>query len=336
VTYLANGREKKIFESLKKWSTSVEQVGGGRWKLALANGKSFALSAEVEDQWLTLDAPVSDRVTREAMWDLLRLNTTLEGPSKFLLLPDNRSVHLRAELLLEDDQSEDRFDDESDYVSERLHHACTGMKAAFQRFHGKPTYSIEQGVSDESRLEELRRRCDNAGWPFTERSEGKLAVELDTPEGFYQALVEQQDAGARVSIEITRCASLGETSRQALSALLLKCGALVRLARPSIEETDNSVAARFEVSFGGMPTAIEVRSALSSLSVACAICGREARVLGDPSIAKQYLAIGAAPGARHHPNADVAQSRKDESLMGDSVGAKCLAFAKRSIPLLRR
>jgi hypothetical protein len=334
--YLTNGRETKIAEALKTCSASVEWAGSGRWNLALANGKSFTLSARIDDGWLMLDAPVRDRVTRDEMWDLVRLNATLQGLSKFVLMPDNRSIHLRAELPLMEDLCEDDYDYEVDSVAERLQEACAGLKAAFGRLGSEPIRLADSGRADETRLQELKRLCADAGWPFTERSEGMLAVELDTPEGFYQALVEQQHAGARVSTEITRCASLGETSRQALSALLLKCGALVRLARPSIEETDNSVAARFEVSFGGMPTAIEVRSALSSLSVACAICSREARVLGDPSIAKQYLAIGAAPGARHHPNADLAQSRKDGSLMGDSVGAKCLAFAKRSIPLLRR
>ena len=116
-------------------------------------------------------------------------------------------------------------------------------------------------------------------------------IELDVRRGFYQAAVEQRPAGAEISVEIASSDALTETSRQALSLLLLGTGALVKLARPSIVQAGEQISIRFEVNFISTPTAAELAHAFSSLSVACAISGQEARVLQDEAIARDYLAI---------------------------------------------
>jgi hypothetical protein len=307
VTYAAKTRENQIVISLGSCAASVKQAGSGHWEFALANGKPLGVSARLFEGWLLLDAPLPDGIGLGRWWDLLRLNATLQGLSKFVLRPAARSpqhVHLRADIPLAGDE-----DFEGDCQSElqgilttRLVEACSGLKGAFQSFRGEksseqpaltPNVNLEDPANN--RVEELRCLCGDAEWPFIERSAGKLMIDLDVQSGFYQAVVQHRAEGAHVSVEIARSEALAETSRQALSMLLLGTGALVRLACPSIEETEDQIVSRFEVRFTTMPTAVELRHAFASLSVACALSGREAQAIQDEVIARHYLALG-APG----------------------------------------
>lgn len=330
MTYAAKTRENQIAIALARCAAPVKQAGGGHWEFALANGKPLGVSARLFEDWLLLDAPLTDGIARGGWWNLLRLNAALEGLSKFVLMPGARSplscptnfslsttsdcgiqrqtevcrttqnVHLRADIPLPgDDDSESDCESEFDGVlTTRLLETCAGLKAAYRSFRGEkmsehpmPVSSVNPEDPGKSQVDELRRLCGDAGWPFIERSGGKLMVDLDVRSGFYQAAVEQRDEGAEVAVEIVRSEALGETSRQALSLLLLGTGALVRLARPSIEEKENQIAVRFEVRFTTTPTAVELAHAFASLSVACAMSGREARALQNEVIARDYLAM---------------------------------------------
>ena len=303
MTQAADNRENRIFESLRKCAPSAQRLGGGRWSFALVNGKSLGVNARAIEEWLLLEASLTDRIDPAQLWDLLRLNGTLEGPGKFALMPDNRSLRLLADIPLPGDEYVgDEPEGECDeHFTQRLLEACAAMKAAFRRFRGRKESdqpgsisSSDAGRQSEIGAVELRDRCADAGWPFIERAAGKLAFDLEAHGGFYQATVEPHGRGARVWVELARWEALGDSSRQALGALLLKTGARVKLARPSIEEGEALIAARLEVDFIGAPTPGELRHALSSLSVACMLCARETRVIQDEAIAREYLAIGVA------------------------------------------
>lgn len=312
MSYLAKTRETQIAAALGQCTASVKRTGSGQWEFELANGKPLGVSARLFEDWLLLEAPMTGRITRDGWWDLLRLNASLPGLSKFVLTPDcGRSrqtevcrtppyVHLRADIPLPDDgESESNCGSGIDGVlTTRLLETCAGLKGAFRSFRGEktsdheaPTSPVNSEGRGEQRFDELRRLCSDTAWPFIERSGGKLMIDLDVRSGFYQAAVEQRDAGTEVAVEIVRSEAFSETSRQALSLLLLGTGALVKFARPAVEETEDQIAARFEVKFTTTPTAIELAHALSSLSVACAVSGREARALQDEGIARNYLAV---------------------------------------------
>ncbi len=299
MTYAAKTRENQIAIALARCAAPVKQAGGGRWEFALANGKPLGVSARLFEDWLLLDAPLTDGISRGGWWNLLRLNAALHGLSKFVLMPGARSVHLRADLPLpgDDDSERDCESGLDSVLTTRLLETCACLKAAYRSFRGEksehamPASSVNPEGPGKNQVEELRRLCGDAGWPFIERSAGKLMVDLDVRSGFYQAAVEQRDEGAEVAVEIVRSEALGETSRQALSLLLLGTGALVRMARPSMEEKENQIAMRFEVRFTTTPTAVELAHAFASLSVACAMSGREARAIQDEVIARDYLAM---------------------------------------------
>jgi hypothetical protein len=257
----------------------VKQAGSGHWEFALANGKPLGVSARLFEGWLLLDAPLPDRIGRGGWWDLLRLNATLQGLSKFVLRPAARSpqyVHLRADISLAGDEDfegdcESEFDD---LLTTRLLDACAGLKEAFGSFRGEksneqPALTSIANLEGQANkgVEKLRRLCGDTGWSFIERSAGRLMIDLDVQHGFYQAVAEHRAEGAHVSVEITRAEAFSETNRQALSMLLLGTGALVKLARPSIEESENQIVGRFEVRFTKMPTAVELAHAFAALSV---------------------------------------------------------------------
>ncbi|MFY9556917.1 MAG: hypothetical protein WAV20_17225 [Blastocatellia bacterium] len=309
MTYSNNKRDHLIFESLKLCAPSTEQLGYGRWSFELVNGKSFVATARAAEQWLLLDVPVTDRIGRGEVWDLLRMNAALYGLSKVVLMPDNRSVHVRADLPLPADEDADRESERDGELTTRLREACAGLKVALSSFGSakkqpKALGTVQSAPEAGNRGETLRRAVAETGWRFNERSSGMLIVDLDTRAGFYQATVEHRSAGAaaHVSVEVARFETLGEIPRQALGALLLKTGGLLRLARPAVEQHETSVTARFEVSFGPQPTAVELTHALSALSIACTLCGREARAIQGEAVAREYMSIAAVERveAREH------------------------------------
>lgn len=304
--YAANQQEKWIAMSLEKCAASINQTGRGRWELELVNGKSVSATAMLLGEWLTIDAPVSDRSERADLWRLLTLNASLVGLSKFVLMPDQRSVHVRCDMSLGEEDDEFEADTANDSAT-RVHDECAGMKGALSRLHDeKPSGRVKSkpgsDCDEAGKSEHLRRVCGDAGWKFTERSAGKFVVDLETQCGFFQAVVEQRSVGAHVSAEVARWNALAESSRHALAMLLLRAGALVRMARPAIEEDETQIGARFEVGFSEQPRAFELAHALSALSVACSLCGREARAVQDEIIAREYLTIGSHISQRAEPS----------------------------------
>jgi len=64
VTYAAKTRENQIAMALGRCAASVKQAGSGHWEFALANGKPLGVSARLFEEWLLLDAPMTDRIAR--------------------------------------------------------------------------------------------------------------------------------------------------------------------------------------------------------------------------------------------------------------------------------
>ena len=304
--YAGKEHEKRIAMSLEHCGASINRTGRGRWELELVNGKSVSATAMLLDGWLSIDAPVSNQIDHADLWRLLTLNASLVGVSKFVLMPDHRSVRLRCDISLGED--DDEF--EADVVSTsatRVREAFVGMKSALARFHDeKPSGSVKSKRDfddhEAAKPEHLRRVCEDTGWKLTERSAGKFVVDLEVQSGFFQATVEQRSVGAHVSAEVARWNALAESSRHAVAVLLLRAGALVRMVRPAIEEDESQIGARFEVVFRKLPRAFELAHALSALSVACSLCGREAKAVQDENIAKAYLTIGSHFSQRMEPS----------------------------------
>jgi hypothetical protein len=304
VSNVARAREVAIAESLRKCAPLVERVGQGEWNFILNNGSALLVGASICEHWLQLDAPLGNAVAdRQDAWRLLKLNQGLGGLSKLALLPQHgpkpgqTALRVRAEIPLDEDVD----------LGRRLHEACAGLKSAAGRLHGEEkeeltrAYSLvtPEGAERESESE-LRSLCEETGWKFTERTPRKLAVDLETRNGFYQAIVEEHVGGAiTVSVEVASNTAFGEKSKRAIGTLLLRASAEVRLVRAVVSEGGEGAQASFEALFQTSPCAAELGHALSALAVACGLCGGAAEAMQDEVVAGNYLA---AQGLKSKPN----------------------------------
>lgn len=287
MSYQMRTREVAIHESLKKCAPLVEADGQAKWNFILNNGSMLLVTAQADDDWLHLLAPLDAQATRVDAWQLLRLNHQLAS-GKFALLPGEDAAHLRAEIPL---------DEEVD-ITRRLQEACAGFKAAAGSLHGekmkehaRPFPVIGSTETSQQKASELTRLCQEAGWQFTERSATKLAVDLEVGDGFYQAMIEERANGeVLVFVELARDESFGEWSRRAMGAMLLRASGIVRFTRAALSETDGHAAALFETMFPTMPCAVELDHALSALSIACRLCGHEVAAMKDEAVARNYVA----------------------------------------------
>jgi hypothetical protein len=182
-------------------------------------------------------------------------------------------------------------------LSGRLHEVFAGMSQALMQLHGEEA-GKQSKIPDEDKREypvddalNLSALLDEAGWPHSERTTGRLAAELETRGDYYQAIIEAKPKGGiLISAELMRAESLSDQGRDALAALLLRASAIVRMASASAGESDDGYHAQFEIYFPSTPAVVELGHSLSALSVACALCGREARALEHEPIAREYLA----------------------------------------------
>ncbi|HUQ30906.1 MAG TPA: hypothetical protein VM095_02255 [Pyrinomonadaceae bacterium] len=293
MTYVARARETTIRESLRECAPLVEKVGQGEWNFILNNGSALLVSACATEHWLHLDAPLRCDAAQGGLdaWHLLKLNRGLGGLSKLALLqPGQTALRVRAEIPLDEDVD----------LQRRLLEACAGLKSAAGRLHGEEKEELTRvdslAATEEWKKEqdgsELQTLCAEAGWKFTERGQGKLAVELETRTGFYQAIMEERAEGAvSVAVEVARDATFGENSRRAIGTLLLRASAHIKLARAVVfDGGEGSAAASFETLFQTRPCAAEVNHALSALAVACGLCGGAAEAMRDEAVAANYLA----------------------------------------------
>src|SRR5439155_10563598 len=143
---------------------------------------------------------------------------------------------------------------------------------------------------------DLRELCGLTGWGFVEREPGRLAVDLDVPGMFWQAIVEARgEVGLSAAVPVldptvADAEPPDPVCRQALGLLLLRACGVVRMARAAAKTQDGATHARFEVVFGSQPCVAELTHAFAALSVACRVVSREAAVLWtDEVVARAYI-----------------------------------------------
>jgi len=254
---------------------------------APTNRGSRLVRAKIAGDWLALEADFCQSPNAPAkgpafFGDLLVRNATLPGLVKFVITTDG-SVWLCADLPLH----------EGIDIAARIREACTGFVSAWT---GEPTdpaassATDSPGTADDEPIN-LKQICAEAGWPFVERASGKLAVELEVANGFYQALLVPTGRGVQITCDLATCDAAPPVSRQAISGLLLAASRAVRLGRAAIAPGEVPPVARFEVVFAGAPCPLELASALESLSVACSHCGEEINLLQDHAVAQRYLEL---------------------------------------------
>jgi hypothetical protein len=275
---VCNARMSLTAAALEQNSRQLDTVGNSSWRLQPRDAVRCFVNATLEGNWLVLTAHDSlGLIADAAPRDLLQRCAGLPGFAKFALMPDG-SLQLRAELPLIEEAN----------LAGRIRETCEGFESAFTVYNFSKTACVPETPANKT---DLKRLCTEAGWSFVERGPEKLLVELESPEGFRQATMVPTADGVHLSCELVSCGLLGGESREAIAAFLLSVSGVVRLARAALVAD----VAQLEVAFLAPPCAAEISSALESLSVGCSLCGEEIKMLQDPAIARQFLALRERP-----------------------------------------
>ena len=264
----------------------TESFGGTAWTFNFPNGPAITAYAYIDDLWLCVDIPLDWKVTYQSALSCLRSNAVLRGAAKFSVDARQRRLHLQAEIPLIEDMAPDS----------PLQSTLAGLRDAVSKKAGAtPEISSAERKRDSAqplredsagKTELLAAACTEAGWTFSRKSSGALAVEIPGRHATHVAL---QGAGARVTTLLVPTDQFKGFARFGLSILLLSAAREARWVRPYFERQKTGETAGFEVCFPSLPCATELDHAFGALSTAIRLCGEEAMVIRDDSIAKQFL-----------------------------------------------
>jgi hypothetical protein len=286
-----HARIETIRTALAAMSSQLTPGGDSVWRFTLLNGEPHIVTAKLDSDWLLFEADYGGQAQYpELFWNALVRNASLEGLAKLVLAHDG-SLRLRAEI-----PALEGVD-----LMKRVRETCSGFEAAWT--HQDETSAPETTPAAGTETMDLKGFCSEAGWPFVERGGRILAVELEVPGGYCQALLMPERNGVRVSCELAPLDAIPEQSRPAVGGFLLAASGLVRTVRASVDSQGTFPAARFEVVFGTALNPSEFSSALECLSVACSCCVEEVKTLQVPDLAELYIALrgwGLNPAGRRN------------------------------------
>jgi hypothetical protein len=254
---------------------------------AIAALRECALSAEdspgvaLTDDWLSIARSIDAAGGRDRdAWSELVVHTARAGNAALVLCPRDETICLRADVPLDDGSDGN--------LTRRVHEACAAVQGDVSPVSRDD--DRRQPPNDEVRRS-LADHLDEIGWPALDRTDGSIAVELEVPGGYFQAAVAAAGAGVSFVATLVTTEELpSQPARTALAYLLLRAAGAVRLVRPFARVSVDGAAAGLEIAWSGVPTAAEVAHSLRALSVACALCGREAEALQrDDDLARRYL-----------------------------------------------
>jgi hypothetical protein len=277
--FRTNARDESIRAAITGVASELTPTGRSRWQFALLNGVPHVVTAKTDDEWLLLEADFANEPQGPGFfWEALVRNASLAGLAKLVLARDG-GLRLRAEIPVLEGVD----------LTTRVGESCRGFEAVWTR-EGNHS-STDAPPAGQTEPIDLKGLCGEAGWPFSERGGGKIAVELEAPGGFCQALLSPTEHGVRIHCEVAALDSITKECRQAVAGFLLAASGLVRMGRASVDAKGTSPVAQLEVVFGTAPSPLEISSALESLSIAYSRCGEEIKTLQSPAIAKRYLAL---------------------------------------------
>jgi hypothetical protein len=295
--------KSSIEACFNKHAFVTESFGGTAWTFNFPNGPAITGYAYIDDLWLGVDIPLDWKVTYHSALSCLRSNAVLRGAAKFSFDARRRRLHLQAEIPLIDDISPDgplqsTLAGLRDAVSKKAGATPEFLPAERKRDSAQPVREERKRDSAEplredsaAKTELLAAACTEAGWTSCRKSSGALAVEIPGRHAAHAAHVALQGAGARIKAPLVPTEEFKGFARFGLSILLLSAAREARWARPYFERQKTGETAGFEVCFQSLPCATELDHAFGALSTAIRLCGEEAMVIRDDSIARQFVTI---------------------------------------------
>ncbi len=283
----ADDLENVVGAALGAYGVPLER--SGQWRLALPKRKG---TARIDDRWLVLELPLRRR-RKLAPFALLERNAELMGNAKHVMLGD-ASIRLRADVPVRGVPIRGTLG-----IATPIREAVAALAhAGGALLPLAPTVCEPSGVASRDTVERanLARLCGESGRPYAQRSSGSLSVDLEfSGRAFYQAIVSHQPSDRiRLGVDLVRGGEVAgaEQHKLAVAVLLLSVNGVVRMPRAVIRQTEQRFSAGFEASLSGRPSLAEFVHALSALSIACDMCGREVEALmEDAALARSFLEI---------------------------------------------
>jgi len=252
--------------------------------------------------WMLFDAPLTPTPAPPTAGDgldatLLAWSAQLEGGVKFSRPVGGSALHLRAELPLPEDAASDE-DAQSGFGAVEAGFAA----AARQLGIDSPHVGVSPPPESEGELPDMASLCAETGWPFDERAEGGVAIDLAVPGLCLPAHVEAREAGIFLQAELTEAPRSPRACREALAALLLGINAAHRMVRGVFRNdlgASGDARAWLEAWLPGNASSSQLGEAIASAAVAARHCALEARCLaGDERLARAFLARSREAGER--------------------------------------
>ncbi len=281
-----------VLSALSEAAGGIQKEGPGRWSFLAGADRSIKVTARVDPGWVLMDTSLtacewSRWYQPRQLWALLQANAGLCGGAKFAVAGNPRAVRVRAEIPVE----------EGIDPKDRIRNACRGLDEALECVRGtKAGQSVARAdhsdPADPGPSEaDLQAMCTEAGWSFSERTDGVVAVPLEVEDGYYQATVRGNRSGSlSVWAEIASQDSWPKESWKALGAFLLQACGNLKTVRAAIRHPDSDAAtAGFEVVLDPPAGSAELGRAFSALSVACNLTRKEVRALREEAVGKDYL-----------------------------------------------
>ncbi len=284
---VADDLENVVAAALGAYGTPL--TGSGQWRLALPKRKG---TARIDDRWLVLELPLR-RPRKLAPFALLERNAELMGNAKHVML-DDASIRLRVDVPVRGVPIRGPLG-----IATPIREAVSALAhAGGALLPLAPTVCEPSGVASRDAVEraDLARLCGESGWPYEQRSGESVSVDLEVSgRAFYQAIVSHQPSDRiRLRVDLVRGGEVAgaEQHKLAVAVLLLSVNGVVRMARGVIRQMDQRFSAGFEASLSRRPSLAEFVHALSALSIACDMCGREVEALmEDAELARSFLEI---------------------------------------------
>lgn len=297
-----------IAEWLERHTSAVERTGQDRWQFKLNSGLDLTGTAVLEQTWLRmcvrLDSEHSGRpLPAELLEGMLLLNATLPGGAKFSLGDHSSEAMLSAEIPVHEEE-----EGEPVWLDRWIGEACVGLRQGALKWSilnaqsadtisslGSSLGAERRSTVDMAAEGRLTEPCERAGWSFTTRASGQVAIRLDVRDAFCQALLAPKVGKMqRLRVSLGMATSTEGETPQAVHLLLLSASRLVRLARASAAPAGDATEYRWEAVLPADYTAETLGHALGALSVACQLTARELQAMEDRKIAREYLALRGA------------------------------------------
>ena len=284
-----------VLAALNEAAGEIRKEGPSRWSFAVGPEETIEVTASVDQEWVVMDTPLAacegaQWLQPKRVWNLLHANATVTGGAKFAVAGNPRAIRLRAEIPLRDEID----------LQGRIRDACVGFQEALRCFRCRksglsvdgpePSHSANPGPSD-TRLQAL---CAEAGWASSGRPDGGVAVSLEVPDGYYQAILRTHDRGLlSVWVElVSEGSSWPQDSWKALGVFLLQACGHLKTVRAAARHLDSgATTAGLQVVLDPSAGSEELGRAFSALSVACNLIGKEVKILREEVVGKEYLAM---------------------------------------------